>query len=600
MALRCLRIAERLHANWITLAAALSGGLVGIALDLARPWPIKVIVDYALFGYAVPPGLGQLLFTSSDPPSRARIIVLAAIAGAVITVAGAALAYFTRIAVFGVAQEMVVDLAHEVFGKLQRQSLDFHDRHELGDLVQRSGADVFAIHSLINSVAFPAVLATASIVGMVLLMLRLDVALTVVTASVIPLLAAVALVFNGPFMRAFNNQWREQGSLMGFLQQSLGGIRAVQADAREAYVLERFLKHGNELGAAYRDSLRIGARYNQATAVVTGLVGVSLTWYGAIRVMDHTLTLGDLLVFLGYLAMVNGPITTLASALTTWMEARARATRLAEILDAGDEVPECPNPVVPHKTAGTVTFDRVTFAYRSSSGQEPTRVVLKEVSFETRRGEVTAVIGLTGAGKSSLLRLLSRFHDPTFGAIALDGVDLRDLKLRFLRENVAVVLQDPILFPISVAANIGFGRPDATRAEIVAAARLSHADQFIRALPAGYDTILSEGGVTLSGGERQRISLARAIVKDAPILVLDEPTSSLDAHTEGEILRDLSKYCSGRTTFIISHRLTTIRGADQIIALEDGRVRERGRHEELLGSDGIYSRLFNAQTLAAV
>jgi ABC-type multidrug transport system fused ATPase/permease subunit len=314
------------------------------------------------------------------------------------------------------------------------------------------------------------------------------------------------------------------------------------------------------------------------------------------RVIAGHLTLGDLLVFIGYVAAINGPLNGVVTAVGTAVAMGPKGQRVLDVLDSTEELPERADAIQPARFAGSVEFDDVSLSYDSSG--RGTRV-FENVSFTAPSGSVTAIIGITGAGKTSLGGLLSRFYDPTSGSVRFDGHDLRELPLKWVRENVSVVLQDSVLFPATIAENIAFGEPRVTRAEIVRAACMARADSFIERLPDGYDTLIGESGATLSGGERQRIALARAIVKDAPVVLLDEPTSALDAHTEAEIFEGLREYMAGRTTFIISHRLTTIRGADQILALENGRIVERGTHESLIRGNGVYARLYRNQNIAA-
>jgi ABC-type multidrug transport system fused ATPase/permease subunit len=460
------------------------------------------------------------------------------------------------------------------------------------------GADVFAVQALISAVAFPGAASVVTLGGMFYFMIRLDPVLSLITAVVIPLLLISWLAFYRPLNRAAEEQWEQQGAMMSFIQQSLSGIKVIKGYAREPHVQSRLEHHGRMLGGAYRRSLKVGTAYNQLAAIITGVLAVLLVGIGSTRVLSGHLTLGDLLVFIGYVSAINGPLTGVAAAVGTAVAVTTKGQRVLDILDSTEEVEEKKNTLTPERMRGKVEFDSVSFAYPPTGDAQ--RLVFSDVSFKAEPGSVTAIIGITGAGKSSLVGLLSRFYDPTSGCVRFDGHDLRDLPLKWVRENVSVVLQDPVLFPATIKENIAFGRQDATDDEIIAAARIARAHDFISRLPAGYDTHVAEGGVSLSGGERQRIALARALIKNAPVMILDEPTSSLDAHTEGEIFAALASLLEGKTVFIISHRLTTIRKADQILALENGRIVERGTHDSLIRVGGVYARLYRNQNIAAL
>jgi ABC-type multidrug transport system fused ATPase/permease subunit len=592
--LRLLRYASPYKAR---LSGAALAALASTLFELARPWPTKAIVDYGLAGLPMPAWLATIS-ASLDATTPVRIILWSVAVGAALIVAASLASLLTQVVVFNVAQDMVLELMREVFAKLQRLSLSFHQRHEVGDLTQRAGADVFAAQAVISSVVVPGSAAALTLAGMFYLMFQLDPVLAAITAGALPLLLGAWLVFYRPMNDAARNQWHQQGAILSFIQQSLSGIKVIQGYAREPHVQHRLEDHGRLLGVAHRRSLKVGTTYNQVAAIITGVLGAALVGIGATRVLGGSLTLGDLLVFIGYVAAVNGPLTGVAAAVGTAVAITPKGKRVLDILDSREEVPEEPHPTVPASVQGTIEFEHVSFAYPAESQAE--RLVFRDVSFRAEAGTVTAIIGITGAGKSSLVGLLSRFYDPMAGTVRLDGCDLRDLPLTWIRENVSVVLQDSILFPATIAENIAFGKPGASRNEIVAAARIARAHDFIERLPAGYETQVVENGTSLSGGERQRIALARAVIKDAPIIILDEPTSSLDAHTEAEIFEGLSEYMRGKTVFIVSHRLTTIRRADQILALENGRIVESGTHESLLRGRGVYARLYRNQNIASL
>jgi ABC-type multidrug transport system fused ATPase/permease subunit len=594
---RLLRYVYRYKA---ALAFVFALALLGALVELARPWPVKVVVDHALVERPLPSplsGLAGVLPGADSPRGLLAWCVAAAVAFAA---AGALLSWWVLLLVVRLSQRLVYDLSRDLFEKLQRLSLGFHSRHRVGDLIQRAGADVFVVHFIVSQVTLPGTVSLLSLVGMFAIMAGLDLTLALVALAVVPLLALSLALFSRPMNDTTTRQYESQGALMALVEQSLSAVRLVQGFARETYVLAKLEEKARELGGAYNDATRVSGGYNAVTSLITAAAAALLLGLGGARVLAGELLVGDLLVFLGYLAALFGPVNQLALSVGYALAVVARGRRVLEILDAEEEVSDRPGAVKLGAARGEVVFDEVHFGYEKGPGDGPGRPILEGVSFRARPGEVIAVVGASGAGKTSLVSLLSRFYDPWQGRVLLDGHDLRDLTLRSLRENVALVLQEPFLFPMSVADNIAFGRPGATREEIVAAARAAHAHEFIERLPQGYDTLLSEKGASLSGGERQRVAIARAVLKDAPILILDEPTSALDVRTEAAILEALSELMRGKTTFIVSHRLSTIRGADQILALEGGRVAERGTHEALLAARGIYAQLYKHQHAHAV
>jgi ATP-binding cassette subfamily B protein/subfamily B ATP-binding cassette protein MsbA len=373
------------------------------------------------------------------------------------------------------------------------------------------------------------------------------------------------------------------------VQQTLAGIPVVQAFSREESHDSRF-----------REVADVAIRAQQRTVLATNLstlasglvaaVGAGLVLLiGSHRVLDGRLTVGELLVFVAYLTALQAQFKTYAAIYTRLQSLRASVDRVMEVLDAVSEVPELPGAPVLVVGRGHVRVEGVSFGYESG------RAVLGGVSLEALPGETVAIVGPTGAGTSTLVGLVLRFFDPWEGTVSIDGQDLRDVQLGSVRSQVALVLQESFLFPISIADNIAYGRPEASRVEVVEAARAANAHRFISRLPDGYDTVVGERGATLSGGERQRVAIARALLKDAPVLILDEPTSALDAETEGLLLEALERLMVGRTTLIIAHRLSTIRNADRIVVLQDGRVAETGTHRQLLNTPGLYARLHAAQ-----
>ncbi|MDQ3657852.1 MAG: ABC transporter ATP-binding protein/permease [Chloroflexota bacterium] len=572
--------------------------VLGVAVELLRPWPVQIVVDYVLNEDTKPAWLTSLSTWLPGAESRQGLLVWSVGTAVGITVAGAALSLVTLNLTVAVAQRLVFDLSMDLFSKLQRLSLAYHRRNPLGDLLQRASQDVFVVYFLVANVALPGAVSLLALGGMFLIMAQLDLGLALLALAIVPLLAATLGIFARPMDTTTNHQYATQGAVMSLLEQSLSNVKVIQGFARETYVQQKMEERARTMGDAYGAAVRVSGAYGLLTAALTGVAAAVLLGVGGSRVISGQLTIGELLVFLGYLAAFYGPVTQLTSAVGYAVQVAARGRRVLEVLEAEEEVRERPGARDLGRARGEVVFDEVSFGYAAESKDEA-RPLLFDISLSASRGQITAIIGATGAGKTSLLGLLTRFYDPLRGRVLIDGHDIRDVTLQSLRENVALVLQEPFLFPMSVAENIGFGRPGASRDEIIAAARAAHADEFIRRLPEGYDSLIGEKGASLSGGERQRISIARALLKDAPILILDEPTSALDAATEAKIFEAISHLMRDRTTFIISHRLSTIRRADQILALDEGRIVERGTHEFLLAKGDLYADLYRRQDPAA-
>ena len=580
------------------LAIALLLAVFSIVLELLRPWGIRVVVDYGLSDQPEPAWLETARAVLPGAESQEGLIAWTVAIVVAMIVVGFGLSLGVLYLTVEVGRRSVFDITRDMFTRLQRLSISFHGRNEVGDLIQRASNDVFVAFSIVSQVTLPLVVALLTLTGMFGIMIWIDPVLTLVALLVVPALLISVIGFHGPIDRTTTEQYTRWGSLMALIEQTLSGIKAIQGFAREDYVQTRLETEAQELSQTYNRQARVGGAYTQATSGIIALGGALLLGFGAIQVINARLTVGELLVFLAYLTALYAPIAHLAEAVGASLQIAARGRRLFEILDADEEIPEAPDARPLAHVEGAITFENVRFGYGGAdTGAE---AILRDISFTVHPGEVTAIVGATGAGKTSLVSLIPRLFDPWSGRVMIDGEDVRQATLKSLRESVALVLQEPFLFPLSIRDNIAFGRPDAAYHEVVEAAKVARAHEFIKRLPQGYDTLVAEKGGSLSGGERQRISIARAVLKDAPILILDEPTSAVDAVTEMEILSAIEELMEGRTTIVISHRLSTIVNADQIVALEHGAIVERGTHASLLENGRLYPALYRHQYVQPV
>ncbi len=568
--------------------------LAEVGLTLLQPWPIKVLVDNVLRNQPTTGLLHDVFVALPGPASREALLSWTVAATVVIFLlvwAAGLAASWARVR-FG--ERVSFDVAGDLFAHLQRLSLRFHARHGIGSLIRRIMDDSAAIATIIQDAAIPVATAVVTVIAMVVIMLQLDVVLTLVALAVIPPMAVAMLRYSGPMADRSYEQQEAEGHLYETVEQTLSGLPVVQAFGQEGAADTRL---NADIDRIMRATIRMTwaqFRFKISLGAITALGAAAVFWVGAERTFAGHLSIGTILVFLAYLSSLYSPLQEVSHGSSTLSEAVGSARRVVEVLDAAPGVVDRPGAVAPVGVRGEVAFEGVWFGY------ERGRPVLRGVDFEAAPGEVVAVVGPTGAGKSTLAGLLPRFFDPDRGGVRLDGRDLRELRLESVRASVSLVLQESFLFPFSIAENIAYGRPGASREQIEAAARAASAHEFVSRLPDGYDTLVGERGATLSGGERQRVAIARALLKDAPVLVLDEPTSALDAETERSLLAALERLMAGRTTLVIAHRLSTIRRADRILVLRAGEVVERGSHDELLALGGAYANMHAIQHGATV
>jgi len=586
-ALRWLWNCLRPHRRRFALITALT--LVASGLAALQPWPLKLVADHVLGQQPLPDMLAAMLRPLGLNATPLRLLAVAALGGLFLYALHAVVELVLTSTWTLVGRRMIYQLAQDTFARLQRRSLPYHSRHPVGDTMSRVAGDSWCVWQFADQVIFAPAHALLTMVLMNFLMAQLDPWLTLLAVAVAPLVVSAAFLIGKPLHLAAKLKREIEARIASHLQQTLTGLPVVQAFAQEEREQERFRRHADDAVRAQQRSAVLGSMNSLASGLVATLGAGAILWLGARHVLDGRLTLGSLLIFLVYLTALQTQVKAFAGIHSAWRAVSASVERVAEVLEAGPEVRDTPGAFALPPVQGSVAFENVAFAY------EPGQPVLRGISFETKPGETIAIVGSTGAGKSTLVSLLPRFFDAQEGRVRIDGHDIRDVQLASLRRQIGLVLQEPFLFPISIADNIAYGRPDAARAEVEAAARAANAHAFIAKLPQGYDTVIGERGSTLSGGERQRLAIARALLKDAPILILDEPTSALDAATEALLLEALERLMAGRTTFLIAHRLSTVRHADRILVLQDGRITESGTHAELMGRGEFYAHLHDIQ-----
>ena len=570
-------------------------GLIGVVFEVLKPLPIKLVIDNVLGHQPLPAVVKQWAGNPTWTQDKGQFLLVLILFMAVVTIGSAVLSAVVIRLTVNLGSRLVHELSLDLYRKLQQMSLTFYAQHKLGDILLRITGDVFVVYFVVAQIIVPTIVSLVCVGAMLYVMVQLDLVLALIALAVVPLLILALAGFAKPMERTTAEQFARQGTLSAFVQQSLAGIKTVQSFAREQLMYHELEQQTAAFSAAFQKATVVATTYNQFTALITGLASAALLGVGAYRSLHHHLTAGDLFIFIGYVGALYGPVNSLSTAVGTAIAVVTRSRRVFEILDSQEIVAER-DDAVPLNASGLISFDKVSFGYGPPKGSA--REVLKGISFQVLPGQVVAIVGSTGAGKTSIISLLLRFYDPWQGGISFDGFDLRELQLHSLRENISLVLQEPLLFPISILENIRFGNPGASLEKVVEAAKAAQAHNFIQKLPEGYHTLVGELSATLSGGEKQRIAIARAFLKKAPILILDEPTSALDSLTEARIFDAIARFTHRKTIFIISHKFSTIRHADQIILIQDGQVAEQGTHQELLARDQVYADLYKHQHIS--
>ena len=576
----------RPYRGWLAIIMVATG--LETAMSLAAPWPLKIILDNVVEGRAPPAWLGHAA-SLLPGDSLMRMAAFAAVATVLIAALDALASYLDNYYTESVGQWVANDLRVRVYDHLEHLPLAYYDTHQTGTLLSTITDDIDTIQGFASSSALGIVVDLLTIAGMLALMFWLSWDFALIAVGVAPFLLLFVMRFRRAVKKATREVRRRESEMVGVVQQGLESIRVVNAFGRQELEEAHLLEASQATVDAALKARRVKSMLSPVVAVTVSFCTAFVLWRGASLVLANAMTAGSLIVFLAYLSKFFKPVQDLAKMSGTIAQAAVGVERVRGILDIDMSIPEKADARVPGRLQGAIEFDRVAFAY------DAVHPVLKGVSFFIAAGQFVGIVGMTGSGKSTVASLIPRFYDPSGGRILIDGVDIRDYKLQDMRDQIGFVLQDTVLFRGTVRSNIAYGRPGASEREIVEAARLANAHDFISRMPEGYETQVGERGLTLSGGERQRIGIARTVIRKSPILILDEPTASLDSESERIVVEALERMMKGRTVITIAHRLGTIRDADKIVVLKDGRVAEQGSHDELLALRGDYAELHRVQ-----
>ncbi|PYJ28403.1 MAG: ABC transporter ATP-binding protein [Verrucomicrobia bacterium] len=550
--------------------------LLGVGLNLLKPWPFKIIVDD---------------FLRAGPtirPDWRKWVLLLCLALIGIQFLWGIINWITNYLFVKIGLQALLKLRTDLYSYLQSLSLKYHDARRSSDSSFRVAYDSQSIQTIYNKGFTNIFGSVITLIGTFIIMLQLDWQLTLVSLGIVPLVVGAIYLFAHRIRRESTSIQEHESAVLAQAQEGLSSIRMVHAFGREDFEVRQFQQQARQ---SLQANLRLTLTNVNSALVISTLmvVGTAVMYYiGTLHVLAGTLTLGALLVFSAYLLMLYQPLESLTYTAWAMEGATAGAKRCFEVLDRQDDVVDSPGAIAISSVQGAIGFQAVSFGYAAD------RYVLREIDLRIEPNQIVGLAGGTGAGKSTLLSLVPRFYDPTTGSITLDGGDIRQITKKALRAQIAIVLQDTLLFSTTVRENIAYGRPDATEDEIIEAARRAQADEFIREMPQGYNSLVGERGGHLSVGQRQRIGIARAFLKNAPILLLDEPTSALDPATESAIMETIKELMRGRTTLIATHRLATIHNLDQIIVLDHGRIVEQGRGPELIARRGVYAKLYSS------
>ena len=562
--------------------------LIETAMSIAAPWPLKIILDNVVGKHKLPEFLTWLRDFSSGEHTLA-LAGVAALAVIAIAAVGAVASYIDNYYTESVAQYVARDLRGRLYHHLQRLSLTYYDNHQIGNMVSTITSDVSTIQSFASTALLSILVDSLTIIGMLGVMLYLNFDFALIVVVVTPALLFFISHFKKAVKKATHEVRKRQSEIVGVVEQGLQSVRSVKAYGRQDTEEARLKEVGLASVQASLKARRVKSLLSPIVSVTVACCVAFVLWRGAGLIMSDAMTIGSLTVFLSYLNKFFKPVQDLAKMTNVIAQAAVGLDRVQMILDADTIIPEKPEARDPGEVKGEIVFEHVAFSY------DPAAPVLRDINLTIKPGMRVGVCGPTGGGKSTILSLIPRFYDPTQGRVSVDGADVTDYTLEGLRKQIGFVLQDTVLFAGTIHDNIAYGRPDATPEEIIEAAKMANAHEFISQMPHGYDSMVGERGLTLSGGQRQRIGIARAVVRNSPILILDEPTAALDTESEKVVMDALERLMEGRTVITIAHRLSTIRDAHKIVVLKGGFVAEEGTHDELIARNEIYAELYRIQ-----
>jgi subfamily B ATP-binding cassette protein MsbA len=563
--------------------------LIETAMSLATPWPLKIILDSVVGSHKLSPWVYHLIGPLLENGSKVHVAILAAAAFVLIAILDAIASYIDNYYTESVGQWVAHDLRMRTYHHLQRLSLGYYSTHETGAILSTLTTDIQTIQGFASSSTLSILVDMLTIVCMLGLMFWLNWDFTLIAIAVTPFLLLFVSRFKKAAKAATHDVRKEQSQIVAVAQQGLESMQVVKAFGQEK-TEERLLYNVSEatVGAALK-ARSIKALLSPVVNITVAICTAIVLWRGAVLILAGTMTVGELTVYLAYLARFFKPVKDLATTTNAVAQVTVGVERVRTILDADLIIPDDPNGLEPETLNGEIEFDHIAFGY------DPANPILTDLSLKIKPGQFVGIVGPTGSGKSTFVSLIPRFYDVQAGKVHIDGHDVRTYKLKHLRNQIGYVLQDTVLFRGTIFENIAFGRPGATEEEVIAAAKLANAHGFIMAMPLGYDTPVGERGLTLSGGQRQRIGIARVMIRNSPILLLDEPTAALDSESEKLVIDALEKLMKGKTVIAIAHRLSTIRDADQIVVIQGGGVAESGTHDDLMAKNGIYAELHRTQ-----